>query len=238
MPLQEISAALWSSTLISPCMMVIDLTLHRRHQHTEPVTTSFFHTLRDLRMGRLPLVRPLLAIHGVYFLTFGMANLTEYYQCSSLTRMGLTTAVNVVSMSYKDRLYASLYGTTTISPRLPWTSRVLSTTGALVTMYAQFLQQKPLEHRMTERGISSTIAPFLSSAITCALAQIVSTPLHLLSIDLYRYPTHSPIIRLQRIAHAYMAVCTGRMLRILPAFGGGGYLNDHWKCHKFYDATK
>jgi hypothetical protein len=237
LPVQEISAAFWSSMLISPCMMMIDLSIHRSHQHTEKGIASFIQTAKDLRNRRIPFWKSYIIMSTVYFLTFGTANVSEYYHMTPLFTLGLTTTANVSAMAYKDRYYSSLWGTTLPLQYLPWKSRCLSTVGALGTIYAQFVQRKPLEKHMINAGVSSSGAAFLSSVLICSAAQTVSTPFHLLSMDFYRYPNETLWKRFIRIRAAYTTVCTGRMLRILPAFGGGGYLNERWKCQKiYYDA--
>jgi len=238
LPIQEISAALLSSTLISPCMMLIDLSIHRSHQHAEKGIMSCIQTTRELRHGRIPFWKSYMVMNTVYFLTFGTANVAEYYHMAPLSMMGLTTAVNVSAMAYKDRYYASLWRSTNMHTYLPWKSRILSTIGALGTIYAQFIQRKPLEKRMIDAGISPSAATLLSSIAVSTSAQIISTPFHILSMDFYRFPIQTSWERLIRIRAMYITVCTGRMLRVLPAFGGGGYLNERWKCQKIYYDTK
>ena len=236
MPIQEISAALWSSTLISPCMMLIDLTLHRRHQTNESIYHSLQHTIHALSTHQLPR-RPIYwSIHRVYFLTFATANVTEWCGIPQLPSMALTTLINVTTMANKDRYYVSLWGD--VPPRLPWSSRLLSATGALFTVYGQFVQRKPIEQELIRFGMSPSVATFVSSATASMAAQFLSTPLHLLSMDFYRYPSRTLWERIRPLSQAYTAVCAGRMLRVLPAFGGGGYLNEQGKRWKFQDLNK
>lgn len=235
MAIQEISAALWSSTLISPFMMVMDLSIHRSHIHSEKGITPFLQTLRSLYHHNIPLFKSFSTIHSVYFLTFSTANLTEYY-CkqkdvpSTLPIVTLTTLVNCSMMAYKDRVYAQLHGVP--HPTLPWRSRALSVGGALFTVYGQFVQRKPLEKYLThEWNINTKVASFLSSITVSMGAQVLSTPLHLCSMDIHRYPERPWRDRWNTIRQVYGTVCVGRMLRILPAFGAGGYLNEQWKCN-------
>lgn len=223
----------------------MDLTLHRRHQSSEPITTSLRHTFHALRSHQIPLAPTYWAMNRVYFLTFATANLTESYGVPSLLAMSLTTAVNVVTMAQKDRVYSTLWKWSTSHPSeslspssLPICSRFLSTTGAMLTVYAQFNQRKPLEEKLTRLGVHPSLSLFLSSAIVSMAAQLFSTPLHLLSMDLYRYPNRTARERYLPLLRAYPAVCLGRMLRVLPAFGGGGYLNEQGKQWKFGGLNK
>jgi hypothetical protein len=221
-------------------MAFMDLTLHRRHQFSEPITSSLRHTLHMLRSRQIPLFQTYWAVNRVYFYTFATANMTESYGVPSLLAMGLTTGVNVFTMTQKDRIYSSLWGSLFPSgssgPSLPL-SRFLSTTGAMITVYAQFNQRKPLEEELIRLGVHPSLSIFLSSATVSMAAQLLSTPLHLLSMDLYRFPERTWRERFP-LVHAYPAVCIGRMLRILPAFGGGGYLNEQGKRWKFEGLNK
>lgn len=220
----ELSAALWSSALISPIMMVIDLTLHRRHQLPNTHTT-YRHVFRSLAIREIPILRPYLTMTSVYFFTFATANLTD----ATPLQLPLTTAVNVTAMAYKDRIYSALWSTTTLAPRLPLLSRLLSTAGAMCTVYAQFHQRKHVEGYLMHWGFSPSVALGCASVTVSVAAQWISTPFHLLSMDLYRFPTVSITDRIRRITLAYPSVAAGRMLRILPAFGAGGVLNEQWR---------
>ena len=246
MLIQEISAALLSSTLISPCMAVIDLTLHHRHSSSESLVASLRHTLSALRARQLSFSRAYWPMKHVYFLTFATANVTESYGVPTLPAMGLTTLVNVLAMARKDRCYAALWNNTVSPalpalpalPPLPLLSRVLSTTGALFTVYAQFVQRSSWEQEMVRLGMNPTLATFFSSATVSMAAQLISTPLHLLAMDLYLHPRRTIRQRLVPLLCAYPAVCMGRMLRVLPAFGGGGYVNEQGKRWKFEGMNK
>lgn len=237
MPIQEISAALWSSSLISPCMLFIDMILHRRHQSSESISSSFRNTLHALRTRQIPLVPTYWAMNRVYFYTFATANVTEFYHVPSFLAIGLTTAVNVATMAEKDRVYSSLCASLPASS-LPASSRFLSLTGAMFTVYAQIIQRKPVEDELLRLGMSPNLSVFLSSAAVSMAAQLFSTPFHLLSMDLYRYPTRTWRERFYPLFGAYPAVCAGRMLRVLPAFGGGGYLNEQGKRWNFEGLSK
>jgi len=221
-------------------MVVIDLTLHRRHQSSESISTSLRHTLHALRFRHIPLIPSYYAMNRVYFFTFATANLTEAYSIPTLGAMTLTTAVNITTMAQKDRILASMWrsSSTPTLQTLPLTSRALSTMGAMVTVYAQFVQRKPWEQEIVRLGMNPSLATFVSSASISMAAQLVSTPFHLLSMDLYRYPERTWHQRLLSLTPAYPPVCIGRMLRVLPAFGGGGYLNEQGKRWNFGGLNK
>jgi len=55
--------------------------------------------------------------------------------------------------------------------------------------------------------------------------QLVSTPLHLLGLDLYNRPKQSTMSRLAFIGREYTKSTLARLCRIGPAFGIGGVSN-------------
>jgi hypothetical protein len=57
-------------------------------------------------------------------------------------------------------------------------------------------------------------------------AQLPSTPLHILSMDLYARQNATWGSRMAEVAKGYKSVTTGRIMRIIPAFGMGGFIND------------
>ncbi|KAL8448789.1 hypothetical protein Emed_003497 [Eimeria media] len=74
------------------------------------------------------------------------------------------------------------------------------------------------------RGDPETVS-FLAHLVSPLLVQFVSTPLHLLSLNIYNKPTGLASQRLQWIASAYLPAVCARAARIVPAFGIGGFVN-------------
>jgi hypothetical protein len=239
-PLKQISAALWSSSLISPLMLTLDMSIIRSHIKTEKIANSFLHVVHGLRSGTLSFWRPYRIMNQVYFSTFGTANLMEYYSKrysikSQVPTVLATSTVNIILMSYKDREYSHYFGI--MRPSMSWKSRMLSAIGAYITVYGQFVKKEEVEKKCL-LYFSPSVSMFLSSIIVSMGAQLFSTPFHILSMDLYQSPTRSFSERIQKMKSLYGSICLGRMLRIFPAFGCGGYLNEKWKREFFFDYTK
>ncbi|OEH80635.1 hypothetical protein cyc_03470 [Cyclospora cayetanensis] len=74
---------------------------------------------------------------------------------------------------------------------------------------------------LTEPLAASSMAQVLSPVGI----QLVSTPLHLLSLDLYHRPTATFGQRLSALSWAYCPAVIARAARIVPAFGVGGLVN-------------
>ncbi|KAE8371526.1 hypothetical protein BDV26DRAFT_298710 [Aspergillus bertholletiae] len=66
---------------------------------------------------------------------------------------------------------------------------------------------------------------FTQLAIPAAI-QLVSTPIHLLGLDLYNRPMQLPARdRISRVSRDWIGASLTRMCRIIPAFGIGGFAN-------------
>jgi hypothetical protein len=59
--------------------------------------------------------------------------------------------------------------------------------------------------------------------------QVFSTPVHILAVDKFEHPSSEVRARVAAIARGFVSVCTGRMMRVIPAFGVGSYLNTFFK---------
>ena len=80
----------------------------------------------------------------------------------------------------------------------------------------------PLSSSITERYFSSaSAAQFLAPAGI----QLLSTPLHLLGLDLYNRPRVGWRDRVGRVARDWGGTSLARMGRVIPAFGIGGVVN-------------
>jgi hypothetical protein len=81
--------------------------------------------------------------------------------------------------------------------------------------------------------MSEGVQRYVSSAsaaqfVTPAAVQLVSTPLHLLGLDLYNRPNVAaggPDGRMSRVLRDWAKSAAARMCRIIPAFGVGGVVN-------------
>lgn len=62
--------------------------------------------------------------------------------------------------------------------------------------------------------------------------QTLTTPCHLIALDLYNRPGENIASRLGFLRREYVKTCCARFLRILPAFGFGGigntWLREHY----------
>ncbi|KAK1771605.1 hypothetical protein QBC33DRAFT_524173 [Phialemonium atrogriseum] len=146
------------------------------------------------------------------------------------------TAANVGLGIYKDQVFVRLFGPAGAVPRpvsLP--SYLLFTLRDCLTIFASFNVPPLLGPMLTDRlgdavqrhVSGQTVAQFVAPAAVQAL----STPLHLLGLDLYNRPyaprTAAPSFaeRLALVRKNWAASTVARICRIVPAFGVGGVVN-------------
>ena len=72
-----------------------------------------------------------------------------------------------------------------------------------------------------------TSADTLAQLITPVSMQILSTPLHLLGLDIYNRESAVSKERVSFIQQEYVKTTLARMARIFPAFGVGGVVNKY-----------
>lgn len=97
--------------------------------------------------------------------------------------------------------------------------------GLTITSSFVFKQQLQ-DHLERTHGMAHRDADLAASFAVPIAAQLLSTPLHIWAMDLPNRPAASAGARLAAVAGAYSSVLAGRVMRILPAFGLGGYIND------------
>jgi hypothetical protein len=129
--------------------------------------------------------------------------------------------------------------TTTNTTTPPKTARSFGRTRIPVSTYSAFLIRDALTifgsfslPAMVSASIPDSIASQEYSKILIAqLAipasiQLISTPIHLLGLDLYNRPQVMPSKdRISRVSRDWIGASLLRMCRIIPAFGIGGFVN-------------
>lgn len=95
----------------------------------------------------------------------------------------------------------------------------------MFTISSSFVLKKPVNEYLNQY-LSNNISDFISSFTLPVTAQFFSTPIHIYSIDLIQRPHQTIQQRLIHIKKIYWNVCMGRIIRVIPAFGLGGFIND------------
>ncbi len=82
------------------------------------------------------------------------------------------------------------------------------------------------DYLVDEHEFSEGVADLTASFAVPMAAQLPATPLHILAMDLYARQQVTLASRVAEVAKGYASVTSGRVMRIIPAFGVGGLVND------------
>jgi hypothetical protein len=164
----------------------------------------------------------------VYSSTYTTANLTQYYckqnEIDYKTPTLITTSlVNMLSIGYKDKEFSKIFKN--VLHKMPLSSYMLFGLRDILTISSSFIFKQDFTHYL-HNYIPYNSADFISSLTLPITCQIISTPLHILAIDKYQHPTNTWRERIRNIKDSYKSVCSGRIIRVIPAFCIGGFIND------------
>ena len=200
-----------------------------------------------LRPHRILLGKPFALIFMLYGGTYLTANtldtVTSTVQnkpatlvTSGTTKFAASSAANIGICIYKDQVFVSLFGPPGIAPRpVPLPSYLLFAIRDSMTIFASF-NVPPLLGPVLSQHLGAGVQKYASGQSVAqffapAAIQLLSTPLHLLGLDLYNRPfapgtgVPTPRERWQLIAKNWGISAMARIGRIVPAFGFGGVVN-------------
>ncbi len=136
---------------------------------------------------------------------------------------------------YKDSHFARMFSTaitttTKKSGTIPKLSYLLFSLRDSLTIFASFNLPPLIAPHLSHLPLLSTASPSARSNsaqfLAPALMQLLSTPLHLLGLDLFnRKGTRGVWDRMVRVRRDWAVSALARMGRIVPAFGVGGVVN-------------
>lgn len=147
-----------------------------------------------------------------------------------------TTTVNMGLCVFKDARFAKMFGaqkpsssSSVTTPKVPKISYSLFCLRDSVTVFASFNIPPLIAHTIPDAiaptyGMKAAMAQFACPA----LMQFISTPMHLLGLDLYNRQPAGGLPwyeRAARVKRDYISSSFARMGKIVPAFGVGGVVN-------------
>ncbi|KAG5932506.1 hypothetical protein E4U53_001300 [Claviceps sorghi] len=168
--------------------------------------------------------------------TSTLANRPASSVSTGASKFVASSAANVGLCMVKDRSFVRMFGPVGAVPRaVPLPSYALFTLRDCLTIFASFnippLLGAHIDARLPDelrRRVSGhTTAQFMAPAAV----QFLSTPLHLLGLDMYNRPAQAgqPLLswrdRLQLVRSNWLISSLARIGRIVPAFGVGGVVN-------------
>lgn len=228
MPTYELFCGFTSSLIVSPIMTLIDTAIIKSQLNKISFKQSLLDTTNDYSNKKIKFHRPFGIMLFVYSSTYSTANLTESY-CKNnqidykIPTLLSTSLVNIIAIGYKDKEYSKIFNNKyNIFPKK---SFGLFAIRDMLTISSSFIYKRDLIS-ILDKYMPHNSADFFASLILPISAQIVSTPLHILAIDLYQRPDINFNDRIKNIRNMYISVCTGRVIRVIPAFCLGGFIND------------
>lgn len=185
--------------------------------------------------------RAFLIILCVYGGTYTSANTVDTFKSttknraasattSGVAKFSATSATNLSLSLVKDSQFTKMFGTVSARP-IPPASYALFMTRDALTIFASFnlpsvvAPRLPISDDFAEKYMTrASAAQFLIPAAM----QTVSTPLHLMGLDLYNRNGGTTLReRLSKVGADWGKSTLARMARIVPAFGIGGVVNNN-----------
>ncbi|KAI8614857.1 hypothetical protein BC830DRAFT_1125455 [Chytriomyces sp. MP71] len=229
----DVVAGIATSLVVSPFVTIVDKSLTSnvsgRESMMQSLSAGVGHLFRNpiLFMSRPSFFAVFTVFAGTYVVNNTVETACIHNQTSAVKpKFLLGSATNVGLNLYKDILFTRWYAA--VAPRpVPAASLALfalrdtmtvSTSFVLPPLASPYLQSEPLRMSRPSADFAAQLA------LPCAV-QLVSVPIHLLSLDLYNNPHHGVRERVQLVRSGYWNASVGRVLRTIPGFGVGGVVN-------------
>lgn len=242
--LSDLLAASAAGLTVSPIISIIDRAIMENASNTAPLLTSVRTSLASLLSAphRFLAAAPFRLIFCLYTGTYLAANALDTASATlhnapatSVTagpaKFAATSAANISLCLYKDARFTRMFGVAAAVPRaVPAPTYALFAARDCLTVAASFnippllAPVLPLSRRAEAYMSRASAAQFLAPAAV----QLLSTPLHLLGLDLYNRPGAGVAGvdgRAARVWRDWGKSVAARVCRIVPAFGVGGVVN-------------
>ncbi|KAG7397497.1 hypothetical protein PHYBOEH_000649 [Phytophthora boehmeriae] len=232
----DVGAAMAASFGVAPFITIVDRAIIENASGARPLGRGLRELSLDFVRHPLRFVgkREFMLIFGLYTATYVSANAVDTVcefaeKDNQMPKFISTTAVNMSLCIAKDRAFARMFGV--IAPAaFPLSSIGLFAVRDSLTVGASFNAPKVLSKKLqddaqVEKSKANTIAQ-----LVCPMAvQFISTPLHLLGLDLYNNKGQSIAKRASFVQREYLKSAFARIGRIGPAFGIGGVGNTYFR---------
>jgi hypothetical protein len=230
----DLAAAMAASVCVSPFITIVDRSIIENANGARPLARGLRELSASFVRSPLQFVRKkeFLLIFGLYTSTYVAANATDtacewVERDNQMPKFLSTTAVNMTLCVAKDRAFAQMFGV--IAPgSFPLASLGLFAIRDSLTVAASFNAPKVMAEKLEkDADMESSKAKTVAQLVCPAAVQFVSTPLHLLGLDLYNTRGVSVATRARFVQREYMKSVLARIGRIGPAFGIGGVGNTY-----------
>ncbi|KAF2475621.1 uncharacterized protein BDR25DRAFT_211730 [Lindgomyces ingoldianus] len=231
-----------AGVLVAPIITAIDRGIIENASGRNTLGASLQASFKEMlfRPHRFFFSKPFALIYTLYFGTYLTANTIDTAS-STLSNKPITTTTagtskflatstsNLALCLYKDNRFTQMFGAASSTRPVPLPTFALFTVRDCLTIFASFnlppLLSPHLDKRMSEEVKKYVGAASTAQFLTPAAVQLVSTPLHLLGLDMYNRPGVGWQERATRVVRDWGKSAFARMGRIIPAFGVGGVVN-------------
>ncbi|KAK1834252.1 hypothetical protein QBC39DRAFT_252594 [Podospora conica] len=236
-----------AAILITPIISIIDRSIMENASGRQPLLTSLRTSLTSLLRSpqTLLLSRPFALIFLLYGGTYATANaldtatstaqhLPASHVTSGPTKFAASSTANIGLCIYKDQVFARLFGPAGggVARAVALPTYALFAARDCLTIFASFnvppLLGPVLARRLGEEGQRWVEGQTLAQFAAPAAVQLVSTPVHLLGLDIYNRPGTAGggwRGRWEAVRRNWGVSTAARVCRIVPAFGVGGVVN-------------
>lgn len=221
-------------TTTAPAISIVDKAIVSNASGLEPLVPCLINNCKTLFSNPVYFFKQpsFLFIWGVYSGTYIVANsieaICERKQTSSFyPKFFGSSFANVTLSVLKDKAFARMFGKGDPRP-MPTMSLGLFGTRDSMTILASFSLPGLISQRLQDDfKVGKLTADTSAQLVTPVSMQILSTPLHLLGLDLYNRSAVSGADRIAFVKQEYLKTVLARMARIFPAFGIGGVVNKY-----------
>lgn len=229
--LAESSVAVIAAALVSPFISIIDVSIFLNGSGKQKLGAAVLDGFKTLLTRPIYFVRQpsFYIVWGVYSGTYIVANSIQVL-CDHKNipwfypKFVGTSFANVTFSVLKDMYLTKRFGSGS-ARKVPLRSFGLYTVRDSMTIFASFNLPCIVSGHLINMGLDKSYAETGSQLIAPCAIQALSSPLHLLGMDLYNNPSSAVKERSQFIRKEYVATTLARMGRIFPAFGIGGVTN-------------
>jgi len=190
---QEFTAGTTAAVAVAAPMTIIDKAIIRAQFRKTSLTHATTSLTKELFTGVTPWNPALNIMFKVYGGTYLTANLTEAV-CHdigvnpSTPTAVLTSLVNCALIAWKDKEYSKFYNTKNMDnfPKISY--RLFALRDGLTIVSSFNLKHKARHVLQDEYGYTHTQAELISSFLVPMSAQLISTPLHIIALDIFDNP--------------------------------------------------
>ncbi|USW54203.1 hypothetical protein Slin15195_G075220 [Septoria linicola] len=227
--------------LVAPIVSMVDKAIMENASGKRPLMQSIKASVSQLlfRPHAYVTSKPFALILMVYGGTYLSANFLDTFKSTTRARpassasagpakFAATSAANISLTMIKDSQFTKMYSTVAARPVPPVTFAFYALRDSM-TIFASFNLPQMIAPNLplsetAEKYISRTSA---AQFLAPAGIQLLSTPLHLLGLDMYNRNGDTTMAdRMRKVRTDWLKSSVARMCRIVPAFGFGGVVNN------------